>query len=43
MKAAGINLLVNEVASVNIRGVPIQILGMKWGGDSKEIAYKGDS
>ena len=38
VKASGINLLVNEAARASVRGVPIQILGMQWGIDSKEIA-----
>ena len=30
-KAAGLNLLVNETASVTIRGRAVQILGLRWG------------
>ncbi|MDP9172310.1 MAG: metallophosphoesterase [Planctomycetota bacterium] len=34
-RAAGVNLLVNEIATLRPRGIPLQILGMKWG-DSDE-------
>ena len=34
VKASGLNLLVNETATLTIRGVPVQILGMEWGTDS---------
>lgn len=31
-KDAGLPLLINETASVRVRGVPVQLLGLRWGG-----------
>ncbi len=31
MRAAGLRLLVNETAVTEIRGVPVQLLGLRWG------------
>ena len=35
VKASGLKLLVNETATLTIRGIPVQILGQEWGTDSK--------
>ena len=32
VKAAGLNLLVNETADVTVRGHPVNLLGLRWGG-----------
>ena len=35
-QAAGLNLLINQAATLRPRGVPIQILGMKWGPEASD-------
>jgi predicted MPP superfamily phosphohydrolase len=43
VKAAGIPLLVNEAQTLNVRGVPVQILGLPWGrGDGRLRGAGGD-
>lgn len=45
-KAAGLNLLVNETASLAIRGAAIQILGLRWGAAGRHAhdpASRGDA
>jgi predicted MPP superfamily phosphohydrolase len=34
VKASGIPLLVNETAQLTVRGHPLQLLGLRWGGPS---------
>lgn len=44
-RAAGVQLLVNETASLTIRGTPVQILGLRWGSGSRhphDPAERGD-
>jgi predicted MPP superfamily phosphohydrolase len=44
-RAAGLRLLVNESASLTIRGVPLQILGLRWGArdlHAHDPASRGD-
>lgn len=42
VKASGIKLLVNESATAHIRGVPVQILGLPWASDPKELSHTGE-
>jgi predicted MPP superfamily phosphohydrolase len=42
VKASGLNFLVNETATITVRGVPVQILGMAWGTDSKRPSRMGE-
>jgi hypothetical protein len=42
MKASGLNFLVNETTTLNLKGVPVQILGMAWGTDSKRPSRMGE-
>ena len=45
-REAGLRLLVNEAATVDIRGVPVQMLGLRWGArdaDPHSIASRGDA
>lgn len=37
-KAAGVQLLVNETASLMIRETPVQLLGLRWGGPRHDVA-----
>jgi len=42
---AGLRLLVNEATTIDIRGVPVQLLGLRWGardGDPHSLASRGD-
>ncbi|HWB58180.1 MAG TPA: metallophosphoesterase [Chthoniobacteraceae bacterium] len=41
VKASGLKLLVNESATLRIRGVPVQILGLPWASDPKELSHNG--
>jgi uncharacterized protein len=43
--AAGLRLLVNDVATLSIRGVPVQVLGLRWGagqGDPRALSSRRD-
>jgi predicted MPP superfamily phosphohydrolase len=43
---AGLRLLVNEAADLSIRGVPVQVLGLRWGaggGDPRAMSSRGDA
>jgi predicted MPP superfamily phosphohydrolase len=43
VKAAGIRLLVNEAHTLDVRGVPVQLLGLPWGrGDGRRRGAGGD-
>jgi predicted MPP superfamily phosphohydrolase len=43
VKAAGVPLLVNEAKTLNVRGVPLQLLGLRWGrGDGRVRGAGGD-
>jgi predicted MPP superfamily phosphohydrolase len=43
VKAAGIPLLVNEARTLSVRGVPLQLLGLRWGrGDGRVRRAGGD-
>ena len=42
VRTSGLNFLVNEATTLNIRGVPMQILGMAWGTDSKRPSRRGE-
>ncbi|HSI15819.1 MAG TPA: metallophosphoesterase [Chthoniobacter sp.] len=42
---AGLRLLVNDTAMLSIRGVPVQVLGLRWGaayGDPRATSSRGD-
>lgn len=44
-KEAGLRLLVNESAVLSVRGVALQILGLRWGaghGDARSMSSRGD-
>jgi predicted MPP superfamily phosphohydrolase len=43
VKASGLTLLVDEATTFHIRGVPVQILGMQWGTDSKHLTRIGQA
>jgi hypothetical protein len=43
VRASGLTLLVDEATTFHIRGVPVQILGMQWGTDSKRSMRNGES
>jgi len=34
VRGAGVNLLVNEAATLRVRGEPLQLLGLRWGGSA---------
>lgn len=36
--ASGLNLLLNQAVTVEVRGVPVQILGIRWGRSDEQIA-----
>jgi predicted MPP superfamily phosphohydrolase len=43
VKAAGVPLLVDEAETLNVRGVPLQLLGLRWGrGDGRVRRAGGD-
>jgi predicted MPP superfamily phosphohydrolase len=42
VKASGIRLLVNETEQLTVRGHPLQLLGLRWGGPSSR-PYEGSS
>ena len=45
-RAAGVPLLVNEAATVNLRGVDVQLLGLRWGtgvANATRAADRGDA
>jgi predicted MPP superfamily phosphohydrolase len=43
VKAAGVPLLVDETETLNVRGVPLQLLGLRWGrGDGRVRRAGGD-
>lgn len=42
---AGLRLLVNDAATISIRNVPVQVLGLRWGaayGDPRGMSSRGD-
>ena len=39
-REAGVNLLVNETRSIEVRGVPVQILGLAWAHGDDELAAR---
>jgi predicted MPP superfamily phosphohydrolase len=42
---AGLRLLVNDAATISIRDVPVQVLGLRWGaghGDPRAMSARGD-
>ena len=42
VKASGLRLLINETTTVPIRGVPVQILGLRWGGPPNYGQHRHD-
>jgi hypothetical protein len=43
---AGVRLLVNDTATFPVRGVPLQVLGLRWGwggGDARATSNRGDA
>ena len=42
VRAAGLNFLVDEATTIEVRGVPVQILGMAWGTDSKRPSRRSE-
>jgi predicted MPP superfamily phosphohydrolase len=42
VKASGLTLLIDEETTFQIRGVPVQILGMQWATDSKHLTRNGE-
>lgn len=42
VKAAGLKLLINETATVPVRAVPVQILGLRWGGPPNYGQHRHD-
>jgi hypothetical protein len=42
VRAAGLKMLVDEATTLNVRGVPVQILGMAWGTDSKRRSRRDE-
>jgi len=42
VKASGLKLLINEAATLALRGVPVQILGLRWGGPPNYGQHRHD-
>ena len=42
VKASGLKLLVNEAATMKVRGAPVQLLGVRWGGPPNYGQHRHD-
>ncbi|MEO7934485.1 MAG: metallophosphoesterase [Chthoniobacterales bacterium] len=42
VRAAGLRLLINEAEVLPVRGVPVQLLGLRWGGPGENARASGD-
>ncbi len=42
IRAAGLRLLVNQAEVLPLRGIPVQILGLRWGGPGENARASGD-